>query len=304
MPFQPPPEYKGMTWEQFRDNPNNRGKHPSILEAEWRAHVARKMGFGGQQATGVTFGTQGGPDYSQAGDPTGLRAYSQQHGMGTGKYEDFDDATLQSWQSQFRADAPDPSRPFLAFDGSGWVEKPIDSNYAPNDPRSIHRQNTTGGVTRGGGGGPARTGPEAAASGAFNPVDPLQQRLLDMASRGGGFFGENPMNNVASLQGGGIWWGQGGDFSQAFNPLAPRGQSRPQGGGASPFQAQPQPQQNPFQQAAQSVQAGVSAPPPTQTPFAPQRPDLPQYKQDMLNSTRRNPMQDKLFQFYGGQVNR
>lgn len=154
-PPPPPPQgggtssgYTGMSREQFMNAPGNARKHPGILEAEWQAHVARKSGFGGAQATRTT--TNG--NFEASGDSTGLRAHSNRHNMGSHGYGDFDDATLQSWKDTAWDDNCPPHTPFQAFDGSGCVEKPIDSTRSVGDPNSIHQLNTSGGVAGGGGG--------------------------------------------------------------------------------------------------------------------------------------------------------
>ena len=150
---------------------------------------------------------------------------------------------------------------------------------------------------------PQATGQNAGVNGNFQPQDPLQQRLMQMVGGGQGFFGENPMNNAASLRGGGVWWGQGGDFSQKFNPLAPQRSAGGGGGGQNPFQPPVQTQgQGSLQPFGQTESAPFGQ---TQnTPFVntPQQPgNLPVGNTGFGTGGRSN-MNRRLMDFYGGKV--
>lgn len=224
------------TWRQKAMQQSGADWNEADARNQYRMYQLRRQGVGdagaaqkvGQNAYGDT-------------DSTGLRSWSQQHGMGTDRYENFDDATLQVWKEQAWDTNCPPDRPFQAFDGSGCVEKPIDSNTG------MGRTPGQGWARSAPGAAPQQqpTGQDAGMAGGYQPQNPLQQRLMDMISQGQGFFGENAYNNAAALKGGGVWWGQGADFSQKFNPLAPQG-STPRQPAQGPTQAQ-----NPFQQAAQ-----------------------------------------------------
>lgn len=180
------------------------------------------------------------------------------------------------------------------------VGKPIDSG--PNTPKGFDGmgnpiQGYNAGAGAGGGGGNAQpTGQNAGINGTFQPQNPLQQKLMEMVGGQQGFFGENPYNNAASLKGGGVWWGQGADFSQAFNPLNPVKKKTPAAGPAQ--------QTNPFQQASQQVQFQSTPNSGFTTPQMATNPVLPQYKQDMLSqiTQNRNPMVGKLSQIYRGGI--
>lgn len=119
--------YTGMSFEEFARHPNNVGKAPHRLRAEYEAHKARKMGYGVRGTPGESGRIEGGAAgfNSRSNDPTGIRKYASSHRMSE-DMDRFDDATLKSWLTYFKPDrAPDPRRPFLV--GGEWVEKPIDS---------------------------------------------------------------------------------------------------------------------------------------------------------------------------------
>lgn len=232
------------------------------------------------------YGAGKGADWvgKRAPTPDELRQYSWDQGWGTDDYGDIPNSVLQQWitnawdvnrggfytRSGKRVDKPTDS--FGQGANADWVE-----GFAPGQQWS----NYTAAMGKSmAGGGPA-TGQQAAASGGYNPVDPLQQKLMQMVGTGAGFFGENPLNNAASLKGGGVWWGQGADFSQEFNPLKPQGNKQTA-------------QQNPFQQAAETA-TQVSNVTPTSGP----QPNslLAQYQ----SGAGPNPQfMKKLSQFYGG----
>jgi hypothetical protein len=293
-----------MTYDEwFRANGN---------KGNWGGYNQYVMNQTGatQQVDGGAYGA--GWSGQDSPDQTGQRALAQKHG----RREDLDrynERTLNEWQQHLDSRCP-PHAPYAAINGTGCVEKPIDTNYnaqnagyigvqagekgywyGPNGERRSFRPQDAGQPQQ-------PVGPNAQAAGGFNAQDPLQQRLMEMVGGQQGFFGQNPMNNAAALKGGGVWWGQGADFSQQFNPLAPQGAKKAPGGGggqpANPFQqAATQPQQSPFApqtQAPSPFQPGAIAGPP---------PNLPQYKQDMLfqQQQARNPskLNQNLMKFYG-----
>lgn len=90
--------------------------------------------------------------YAASGDPTGMRAYARANGMSE-DFDRFDNATLTSWESQKSSGCP-PKTPYMAYDGSGCVEKPIDSNRPQG-----------GGGGGGGAGGPGGGGVGAGGAG-------------------------------------------------------------------------------------------------------------------------------------------
>lgn len=66
--------------------------------------------------------------WSQQGMPdrTGMRAWSRENGMSE-DYDRYDENQMVRWMKSFDKNCP-PKTPFRADDGSGCVEKPIDSN--------------------------------------------------------------------------------------------------------------------------------------------------------------------------------
>lgn len=275
------PQYQQWATE-YLQNAVNAGD-PAAMQA-----AGQNTGTGWQgNYNDKTYGAGGSADWVGKRPPTPdeLRKYSWQQGWGTDDYGDISNAVLQQWINN----AWDTQRGGFFTRSGKRVDKPTDSygqganadwveGFAPGQQYSNYTA-AMGRSMAGQGGGPA-TGPNAAASGGYNPVDPLQQRLMEMAGTGAGFFAENPYNNAASLKSGGVWWGQGADFSQAFNPLKPQG-SKPNQAQQNPFQAQ-----NMQQATFSSPGSQVGAPTPT--------------AQFLQQPTIANPMNDKLYKLYGG----
>lgn len=203
---------------------------------------------------------------------------------------------------------PDPNH--WKSQGMHWMDGPVPDDACLEKPQDWDKNSFSNGYQTPSGwkqgtqqpgqpqGQPQQpTGQNAGVNGNFQPQDPLQQKLMGMVSQGQGFFGENPLSNAASLKGGGVWWGQGGDFSQKFNPLAPRGQ---QGSGGSGFGGQ---QQNPFEQAAQPIQQNLQGAINQSTPFVNTPPQGGQTGANPgFGVGGRSNMNKRLFDFYGGKV--
>jgi hypothetical protein len=102
--------------------------------------------------------------YSRPGaaDITGMRAWAKQHGMSE-DFDRWDEGQLMAWESQKDPSCP-PNTPYQAYDGSGCIEKPIDSN----------NPNAQGGG--GGGGGGGGQGGGGGAGGANTPAAAVQNR--------------------------------------------------------------------------------------------------------------------------------
>lgn len=94
---------------------------------------------------------QGEEGWSTAGMPdrTGMRAWARENGMSE-DFDRFDENQLLRWQDKLDSKCP-PKTPFQADDGSGCVEKPIDSNK----PGGVGGQGFAAGGGGGGGGGAA-----------------------------------------------------------------------------------------------------------------------------------------------------
>lgn len=298
-------------------NSFNPGQQETI-RASWQGQDMMDQWFQAAQAAGAVDqgGTpnqgQGATEASAAAGgmtPEKLRQKARQEGWS----EDFaryqgpqGDRVLQGWINQYWDPQRGKFRSMHAPQGAqgDWVyaEKPDEgivdpqgTEWGPHGNRSgvnlsalglntLHGSVGAGGRT-GGGRPQGQPQPQPVGAGLFDPQNPLQNKLIQMVQQGGGFFGQNPMNNAASLQGGGVWWGQGGDFSQAFDPLKPKGNKRPR----RPRNNQPfQQQENPFQQAAQPVTTTPNSQP-TNPGFVAQQPQQ-----------QGNPMQQKLFKMYGG----
>lgn len=282
-----------MTYDEWFKANGNRGNWGG-----YQQYVQNQTGATRQQAPGGAEGA--GWSGQNSPDQTGMRAAARAAGMSE-DFDRFDERTLTQWE-QYKDQRCPPHAPYRAINGTGCVEKPIDTNYNAQNAAYLGVQAGEKGYWYGpngekrpfsGGGGGQPTGQDAGVSGAFQPQNPLQAKLLEMVGGQQGFFGENPFNNAASLKGGGVWWGQGADFSQAFNPLAPKGPAQ--------RASAPAATNNPFQQAATQVQSSL------QSGFTPQTgplaANMPQYKKDMLSQMQnRSPMVSKLSQIYRGGI--
>lgn len=111
--------------------------------------------------------------FSRAGAPdiTGMRAWARQHGMSE-DFDRWDEGQLMAWEKQRDPNCP-PNTPYQAYDGSGCIEKPIDSNN-PNAAGGSGGGGGGGGGGQGGGGGTGGSGsgsPEASVQNRpdYNP---------------------------------------------------------------------------------------------------------------------------------------
>lgn len=173
--------------------------------------------------------------YSQGGaDITGMRAWAKQHGMSE-DFDRWDDGQLMAWEKQKDPNCP-PNTPYQAYDGSGCIEKPIDSN----NPQA---QGGEGGGQGGPGGGPvAPPKPTTFGNQLSMTGNPMQDMLIQQFNTGqnatyqqgnnlfglgedravGGAGANADMKNgkqeqkAQSLSGGGLWWGQG-DFNNGMD---------------------------------------------------------------------------------------
>lgn len=108
--------------------------------------------------TGSAEDAQGRGGYGQSGDPSGMRAYARANGLSE-DFNQFDNATLFSWEAQKSSGCP-ANAPYQAYDGSGCVEKPIDSAGRAGGEGGGGGQDkggggSYGGATTGFGGAPA-----------------------------------------------------------------------------------------------------------------------------------------------------
>jgi hypothetical protein len=268
-----------------------------------------RKGGGGDQGAGVNTGSgQGGMT------PQKLRQKAKNEGWSE-DFDRFSDELLQGWitrswdpnKGRFRSE----HAPQGATGDWAYVEKPTEGivdpqgvEWGPHGNKvgvnlsalglnTLHGSVRTGGGGGGGGGGQqGQQGQQNFAAGLYDPNNPLQNHLVNMARSGSfGNWAEGGVNNAASLQGGGVWSGFGADFSQKFNPLKPRGGGR--GGNRGGGGGQP----NPFETAAQNPTiAGPAvnpAPGPvTKSPFL--------AGQNGVTPTQASPMQNKLTKMFGG----
>jgi hypothetical protein len=102
-------------------------------------------------AEGMQGGAMGGDntDYGKSGGTNSQRQY---RGGQDEDYARFSDAQLKSWESQKDSNCP-PNAPYQAFDGSGCVQKPIESANPAKWGGTNGRSGGGGGGGRGGGGG-------------------------------------------------------------------------------------------------------------------------------------------------------
>lgn len=132
--FQRANQAGGGNWD-----PNSRE-----TKAAYRQHMYQ---IGGMSNAG---GASDNPysTYTGGTDVTGMRAHARKLGMSE-DYQRFGDATMKAWEEERDQNCP-PDRPYQAFDGSGCVEKPIDSNKGH---MAAGQMDAGGNWIRGGGGG-------------------------------------------------------------------------------------------------------------------------------------------------------
>ena len=164
--------------------------------------------------------------------PAELRAYAASNGWS----EDFarnDDATLNQWIADRWDVGRNKFRSYHAPQDAGdwaYVEKPSESVVDPStgtewgpwgnqDAVNVTEQKARAAAAP----APATSAIPAASSAPTTPTNPLQQQLIDMFTKGGGYFAEHP--GALSLAGGGIVW---------KDPTETGGTSGPQTGGPDP----------------------------------------------------------------------
>ncbi len=152
----------------------------------------------------------------------------------------------------------------------------------------------------GGGQGGNVQAPQQGVAGPGIDDSYLQNQLLGIAQRGGGFFGEGGLDRNADslnrLRDGGVWWADNQAEGLPQLPQTPQPQ-------AQLPQPQPQQQAAPFAAAAQSMQSASDAWKPFMAPTQQANtatggiqaapggtlPQLPAYKQGVLNSLPNQP---------------
>ena len=262
-----------MTFDEWRAAAErNAGKPMTDAEAQdqWEMHQFRVQHRGPKGKVGDYDAIQSGQTAgfgSRAGatDVTGMRDHARRHGFSE-DFERFDDATLQSWE-KYKNSACPPHSPYAAINGTGCVEKPIDTNYnqknanflgvqaaAPGTWVSPYGETRIGGGGPGGGPGGGGRQPAPAAPTTFgsqisytgNPtVDMLIHQFNtrtniqgternifglgeDRRPGGEGANADDSETLGQLLSGGGMWWGQEG-FNRGFDASVERQQpqSRP-----------------------------------------------------------------------------
>lgn len=183
--------------------------------------------------------TKSGYSKSGGADITGMRAYAKAHGMSE-DFDRWDEGQLMAWEKAKDPNCP-PNTPYQAFDGSGCIEKPIDSN------KGGPGVDENGKPSSGKGGGPYTPPPppkpvtfgSQLSMGTGNPMqdmliqqfntgqDPttMQNNIFGLGedARVGGAGRNADQGNVAptrqaqSLGGGGLWWGQDKDTFSGFD---------------------------------------------------------------------------------------
>lgn len=139
--------------------------HPdwNINDPENRAQYNQYVYTAQHPGSGGAFGNDS-TNYSNQGDSTGMRAYKG------GQDEDYarvSEAQLQSWEPYKDSNCP-PNAPYQAFDGSGCVQKPIESANAGGGG---------GGGGNGGGGGGGGSYGQAGGVPQFNFNAPTMEDL-------------------------------------------------------------------------------------------------------------------------------
>lgn len=310
-------------WFKANGNKGNWGGYQQYVMKQGGGKVTRQEADGGKEAKG--WSGEGMPDSS------GLRAWAKKHGFRE-DFDRFDERTLTQWKQHMDERCP-PHAPFRAINGTGCVEKPIDTNYNARNAQYLGVQPAKEGTwvsptgeVRGGGGGPAPMSPEASAPAPATPapatpapapvepvkvIDPLQQRLIDLASTRGGFFANDRDTGAASFGNGGVWtWGgmnpqqnaaRFGNQPKTPTPLNPNQNAAfPGGNMQNQFGVQQNPvQQNPFQQG----QAGGNMGQAGGNPFFTQQPQVQNQSDQFVGGMSTNPLKRKLFDVYGKKTN-
>lgn len=148
------------TWLQAaREEAQRRGEpfQEAGAQDQYEAYLYNhQYGAGGVNATQQQSGTSWGSGYSAAGaaDATGMRQRAREMGFSE-DFDRFDEGTLMSWE-KYKDERCPPGIPYRAIDGSGCVEKPIDSAESAGQAQYIGAPwppAGSGGAGGGGGGG-------------------------------------------------------------------------------------------------------------------------------------------------------
>jgi hypothetical protein len=205
-----------MSYEDwFREGNKEKG--------DWKDDRQTRAAYQGYLSGARGMDDSGG--FGGGSDATGMRGQAQQGGWSE-DYSRFDDATLQSWETQKDPSCP-PGDPYMAYDGTGCVQKPIDTW---EDPKIRNARKAAGGDPGGRGQQaglpppiPTTFGESLSYSG--NPLqdmliqqfnsrtkvgDPTQSNIfglgLDREVGGEGSSADKPQMAQA-LSGGGLWRG-------------------------------------------------------------------------------------------------
>lgn len=180
-PSGPPPGEDFNSWFQRANAAGGGNFDPNAAEtqAQYQQHLFTLGGTGG--------GGMGSDnaDYSKQGDSTGMRAYAQQNGMSE-DFARFSEAQLKSWEPRKDSNCP-PKTPYQAFDGSGCVEKPIDSNKGAGG--------AGGGAGGAGGGGSVGTAATSGGGAGSDLAAQIEQVLKN------GLSGADSRYNSQAMQG-------------------------------------------------------------------------------------------------------
>lgn len=232
-----------MTYDQwFKANGNkgNWGGYQQYVMRQGGGKITRQGPDGGAEARG--WSGEGAPDQ------TGMRAWARQHGFSE-DFDRFDERTLSAWEQHKDSRCP-PHAPYAAINGTGCVEKPIDTNYNAQNASYLGVQPGEKGYwygpdgekrpmggARGGGATEAAGGGAAEDTGKIVDDSFLQNQLVDLYSKMGGYFGEQGGGAGVRLGEGGVWWQDPGTGGTAETPAAtppppgaPGGAAPPQGG--------------------------------------------------------------------------
>jgi hypothetical protein len=168
-----------------------------------------------QQRTGSMASGSFGDDHPDAGNANTGDPYIDElrsgRVAGAEDWRRFSNAQLLQWKPYYQGGGQFKNQ------YGDMVGKPIDSG--PSTPQGMDGlgqriQGAPGGAPQAAPGGPAAPGAPAAQTpaqpGLYDPMNPLQNRLIQMAQARGGFFGEMGDQQGASplsyaLQGQGIW---------------------------------------------------------------------------------------------------
>jgi hypothetical protein len=221
----------------------NAGRPPTPNVNEWFKNAVEAGIYltNGESPVDTAYNKSGFSSNNNSPDITGMRAWAKAHGMSE-DFDRWDEGQLMSWEKQKDANCP-PNTPYQAFDGSGCIEKPIDSNKTgPAQTQSGYSQGGQGGQ---GGGGYAPSKPIGFGTQLSTTGNPLQDMLISQFNTGKGNTAEQGFNifglgedravggtgvnadkGVAtgkelpvaqSLSGGGLWWGAGKDAFKGFD---------------------------------------------------------------------------------------